>query len=72
MTNKTAQDVADGLAFVEVEDLADRAQSYWASIMHAAHRGDRMTVAIHLKQVRLLTFSCVQVVKAIADAESGA
>lgn len=63
--DKTAQDVADGLALALVEDNADRAASYWRSIMEAAHRGETLTCAIHLRQVRLLTFSTVQTLKAL-------
>ena len=54
-----------------VEDNADRAASYWRSIMEAAHRGETLTCAIHPRQVRLLTFSTVQTLKALIK-ESGA
>ena len=63
--DKTAQSVADGLALALVEDNADRAQSYWRSIREAAHRGETLTCAIHLRQVRLLTYSTVQTLKAL-------
>jgi hypothetical protein len=70
--NKTAQDVADGLALALVEDNADRAQSYWRSIQEAAHRGETLTCAIHLRQVRLLTFSTVETLRGLIKGESEA
>ena len=53
----------DPLLFEEIEQSADRAASIWRSIAEASFRGDVMTVAVHLRQVRLLTFHVHELVK---------
>ena len=51
------------LLFDEIEQSADRAASIWRSIAEASFRGDAMTVSVHLRQVRLVTFHVHEVVK---------
>ena len=53
----------DPLLFEEIEQSADRAASIWRSIAEASSRGDVMTVAVHLRQVRLMTFHVHEIVK---------
>lgn len=49
--------------FDDIEQLADRAASYWRSIAEAGARGETMTIAVHLRQVRLVTFHVHELVK---------
>jgi|ERR1700722_8393982 hypothetical protein len=51
------------LLFDDIEQSADRAASIWRSIAEASFRGDAMTVAVHLRQVRLVTFHVHELVK---------
>jgi hypothetical protein len=53
----------DPLLFDEIEQSADRAASIWRSIAEASFRGDAMTVAVHLRQVRLVTFHVHELVR---------
>lgn len=53
----------DPLLFEEIEQSADRAASIWRSIAEASFRGDVMAVAVHLRQVRLMTFHVHELVK---------
>jgi hypothetical protein len=67
--------IAGALAFVsrggDVIDVADMpvlrdgrgAGSFWRSIAEAASRGEAMTVAVHLRQLRLITFAVHELVK---------
>jgi hypothetical protein len=41
-------------------ELAFEAASLWRSCEEAAHRGDSLTYSVHLRQVRLLTFTVVR------------
>ena len=50
--------------FDEIEELADKAVSYWRSIAEAAYRRERMTIAVHVYQVRLVTYTAVQILAA--------
>lgn len=59
----TVADALDPLLFDEIEQLADKAASYWRSIAEASFRGDAMTVGVHLRQVRLVTFHVHEIVK---------
>jgi hypothetical protein len=56
----------DPLLFDEIEELADRTASHWRSIAEAASRGEAMTIAVHLRQARLVTFAVHQHVKAFS------
>jgi hypothetical protein len=56
-------DALDPLLFDEIEQLADKAASYWRSLAEASFRGDAMTIAVHLRQVRLVTFHVHEIVK---------
>lgn len=53
----------DPLLFDEIEELADKAASIWRSIAEASFRGEAMTVAVHLRQARLVTFHVHEIVK---------
>jgi hypothetical protein len=53
----------DPLLFDEIEQLANRASSYWRSIAEAAARGEAMTTAVHLRQARLVAFEVHELVK---------
>jgi hypothetical protein len=59
----TLANALDPLLFDEIEQSADKAASIWRSIAEASFRGDAMTVAVHLRQVRLVTFHVHEVVK---------
>jgi hypothetical protein len=59
----TIADAMDTLLFDEIEQLADKAASYWRSIAEAGVRGETMTIAVHLRQVRLVTFHVHEIVK---------
>jgi hypothetical protein len=64
-------DALDPLLFDEIEQLADKAASYWRSIAEAGARGEAMTIAVHLRQVRLVTFRVHEIVKQFgADSEA--
>jgi hypothetical protein len=49
------EDELDFVRFDEIARLADRASSYWRSIMLAADRGETLTIAVHCKQVAAVT-----------------
>jgi hypothetical protein len=49
------EDALDYVRFDEIARLADRASSYWRSIMLAAERGEALTVVTHCKQVAAVT-----------------
>ena len=53
----------DPLLFDEIEHTAEKAASIWRSIAEASFRGDAMTVAVHLRQARLVTFHVHEIVK---------
>jgi hypothetical protein len=68
------QEPADryGLDFLRRDELArlsDLAASYWKSISLAADRGDVLTVAVHCKQVALVTREAFALVKTLAPQE---
>jgi hypothetical protein len=63
MSILTLSNAVDPLLFDEIEQLADRASSYWRSIAEAAARGEVMTVAVHLRQARLVAFHVHELVK---------
>jgi hypothetical protein len=62
-TARTITGALDPLLFDEIEQLADRAASYWRSIAEAGVRGETMTIAVHLRQVRLVTFHVHEILK---------
>ena len=68
----TVADALDPLRFDEIERLADRAASYWRSIAEAGARGEAMTIAVHLRQVRLVTFHVHEIVKQFGGNSEGA
>lgn len=55
-------------AFDEIVQVATLAESYSRSIGEAAYRGDRTTVEVHLKQLRLC---CVSMIKTYKDHLNG-
>ena len=59
---RTVDDVLDDLRFDDIVDRADAAISYWLSIREAAYRRERLTVAVHFRQVRLTTFAAFQTI----------
>ncbi len=59
----TLANTLDPLLFDEIEQSADKAASIWRSIAEASFRGDAITVAVHLRQVRLVTFHVHELVK---------
>ncbi len=63
----TNADALDPMLFDEIEQLADKAASYWRSIAEAAARGEAMTIAVHLRQARLVTFHVHEIVKQFGD-----
>ena len=60
------------LLFDEIEQSVDRAASIWRSIAEASFRGDTVTVAVHLRQVRLVTFHVHEIVKLFGGGTHGA
>jgi hypothetical protein len=59
----SAEAALDPALLDEIERAADKAASYWRSLAEASFRGDVMTVAVHLRQVRLVTFHVHEIVK---------
>jgi hypothetical protein len=47
-----ARSVVRDLTFGAIEEVADLAISYSASILEAAHRGDEVTLGVHIAQLR--------------------
>jgi hypothetical protein len=68
----TVADALDPLLFDEIQQLADRAASYWRSIAEAGARGEAMTIAVHLRQVRLVTFHVHEVVNQFGSSSEAA
>ena len=68
---QTVAGVCDDDRFAMIEELAEKASSYWRSIAEAAYRGDRLTVEVHCRQVSLVTRAAFQTVK-ILGTEAGA
>jgi hypothetical protein len=69
----TLANALDPLLFDEIEQSADRGTSIWRSIAEASFRGDAMTVAVHLRQARLVTFHVHEIVKQFGrGSEAGA
>jgi hypothetical protein len=48
----TARSVARDLVFEALQEVSDLAISYSASIFEAAHRGDEVTLGVHIGQLR--------------------
>jgi hypothetical protein len=72
---QTVDDACDDQRFAFIEDLADRASSYWRSIAEAAYRRERLTIETHCRQTRIITIAAFQAVKELGSAsiaESGA
>jgi hypothetical protein len=55
-----AREVADDLVFDEIQDLAEKATSYWLSVREAVLRHEPIAVAVPLRQVRLVTKDVVR------------
>jgi hypothetical protein len=60
-------DIGRTLYLDEIGRLAERAASYWSSIMLAAERGDAHTVTIHLKQAAAVSRAVFQLVKELDE-----
>lgn len=60
-----ALSLADDRAFAEIEDLADKAASYWVSVREAAYRREAVALAIPLRQARLVTREAVEIAATI-------
>ncbi len=58
------------MRFAAIAEFADKASSYWRSIGEAAYRGDRATLEIHCRQVRLSTIAVFQTVKELGSREN--
>ena len=56
-------DALVSLDYAEIEENAELAANLWNSISLAAHRSDAITVGVHLRQVRLITFAVLQSVE---------
>jgi len=67
---QTVAGVCDDDRLAAIEEFADKAASYWRSIAEAAYRGDRLTVAVHCRQVAAVTREAFQAVKTLG-AETG-
>ena len=52
-----AIEVIDDWRLDEIAGLADKAASFWVSIREAAIRQEPMTVSVHFRQARLVTYS---------------
>ena len=59
----TVANALEPMLFDEIEQLADKAASIWRSIAEASFRGEAMTIAVHLRQARLMTFHVHEIVK---------
>jgi hypothetical protein len=62
--------VCDDDRFAAIEQVADKAASYWRSIAEAAYRGDRLTVEVHCRQVAAVTRAAFETVRQLS-AEAG-
>ncbi len=62
------EDALDFGRLDEIARLADRASSYWQSIMLAANRGEPLTIAVHYKQVIAVTREVCALVGALGSA----
>jgi len=59
------------MAFDEIERQADLARSYAKAAREAAHRGDRVTVLVHLKQLRLCVIAAIKTYQDFLDGQPG-
>lgn len=57
---QTVASVADDLRLEMISETSDLAASYARSAAEAAWRGDRLTLGVHLRQLRLVTIACLQ------------
>jgi hypothetical protein len=58
-TDRCASAVND-LGFDLIVETADRAASYAHSASEAAWRGDRLTLGVHMRQLRLCVIAAIQ------------
>jgi hypothetical protein len=61
------EDELDFIRFDEIARLAGLAASYWHSVELAADRGDKLTVAVHCKQVAAVTREAFALVGALGS-----
>jgi len=61
--NPMAEAILYDMRLDEIEDLASRAISFWISLREGAISGEPMTIATHLRQVRLTTFEVAMIVR---------
>ena len=64
-------DAHDDDRFAAIEELADKAASYWRSIGEAAYRADLRTIETHCSQVRILTLAAFSTVKTLGGGKAG-
>lgn len=61
--------VCDNFRFAAIEEFANLAESYARSAAEAAWRGDRLTLGVHLAQLRMTTIEAIKSFKELsADA----
>jgi hypothetical protein len=59
------EDALDFVRLDEIGRLGDLAWSYWQSITLAADRGDKLTLAVHCKQVAKVTQEVFTLVRSL-------
>jgi hypothetical protein len=57
---QTVAVVADDLRLEMIVETSELAASYARSAAEAAWRGDRLTLGVHLRQLRLATIACLK------------
>jgi hypothetical protein len=65
--------IVDDMRLEAIVEACDLASSYARSASEAAWRGDRLTVGVHLQQLRLSTIEAIKVFKSLgaqADEEA--
>jgi hypothetical protein len=64
-----APSAARDLVFEELVDSASLAESYSRSLVEAAWRGDRLTVEVHLRQLRACVLALISIFKLLDGAQ---
>ena len=62
---KTHANMLDPLYFEEIIGHAERAVSYWNSLVLAAERGEALTVKVHARQLAAVTKEAIALVNAL-------
>jgi hypothetical protein len=70
-SSEHAASAVSDLQFESVVETVDLAASYARSASEAAWRGDRMTLEVHLRQLRLCVIAAIQTFKELGDCAGG-